>query len=981
MRPRRRRGGAPSRRAGVVATVLAATVLAATLLVTPAPASQASQADQAAPEGGTPLSVAVTPEPDGEPVDLEVTLFLPPEGTAGADDDGRYAAVLLAHGFGGSQDDLVEQAGDLAQEGFVVLTWTARGFGGSGGRIHLNAPDYEVDDVSRLLDLLAARPEVSLDAVGDPRVGIAGGSYGGAIALLAAGSDDRVDALVPAITWHDLAQSLVPQSVVDDADPTSPAAVDPVPATGVFKKRWASLFFASGLGAAGDGGGDPGEAAGSEGGSCGRFDPTVCRAFLRAATTGVADDATLELLRASSPASVIDRVDAPTLLVQGAQDSLFGLDQADATARALAAAGTPVAVRWIDGGHDAVADTSFAADLVDPALAWFDHYLRGGPDPGTAFDFTLPVTGLDDGPPERRRAGAYPLAATDDPAGGAVLDREALDLAGGTQTLVAPPGGEPAALTSLPGTGPLLPTAGRAGAGYLLAALPGESAVFESEALEEPYTVVGSPRVRLAVTASVADAVLFASLWVVSADGTATLPRQLVAPMRLEGLTPGEPREVEVALPASAYRVQEGQRLRLVVSTTDAAYALPAEPRLYRVGLADGAPDALVLPTVPSERVEAAGRLVPPALLGVVAALLLLALVSALVARRRRRAPAPAPELEDVPLVVDGLVKAYRNGFRAVDGVSWRAERGQVVGLLGPNGAGKTTTMRMLVGLIRADAGTVHVHGEPVVAGSPVLRRVGALIEGPGFLPHLSGRENLHAYWAATGRPEHEAGFEEALEVADLGVAVEKPVRSYSQGMRQRLGIAQAMLGRPEVLLLDEPTNGLDPPQIRAMRGVLARYAAAGRTVVVSSHLLAEVEQTCSHVVVMHRGRVVLAGEVAELLEGSQTTLIGVEGGREEALRAALLLGALEGSDRIEEVDVDPDGRVRVHGRVPRPRLVTALVGGGVAVSSVDGRRHLEEVFMGLVGEDRPAQVADVGQPDRSEGRPEGWSEKAGGRR
>ncbi|GAA4682343.1 CocE/NonD family hydrolase [Nocardioides nanhaiensis] len=964
-------------------TVLPA-LLAALLLVTPAQAIQAapaSAAEQERPEGGTPLTVAVTPEPDGGQVSLEATLFLPPEGTAGADDDGRYAAVMLAHGFGGSQDDLFAQARELAAEGFVVLTWTARGFGGSGGRIHLNAPDYEVDDVSRLLDLLAARPEVRLDAAGDPRVGIAGGSYGGAIALLAAGSDDRVDALVPAITWHDLAQSLVPQSVVGstagDAAPQSPAAVDPVATAGVFKKRWASLFFASGLGSSQ--GGDAEAAA--EGGSCGRFDPTVCRAFLRAATTGVADEATLELLRASSPAAVLDRVEAPTLLVQGAQDSLFGLDQADATARALAAAGTPVAVRWIDGGHDAAADTSFAEDLLDPSLAWFDHYLRGGPDPGAAFDFTLPVTGLDDGPPERRRAGEYPLAATDGAGAdidSAVVEREALDLAGGTQTLVAPPGGEPAALTSLPGTGPLLQATGRAGAGYPLAALPGESAVFESQALAEPFTVVGSPRVRLAVTSSVADAVLFASLWVVSADGTATLPRQLVAPMRLEGLTPGEPREVEVALPASAYRVQEGQRLRLVVSTTDAAYALPADPRLYRVGLADGAPDALVLPSVPSERVEAAGRLVPPALLGVVAALLLLALVSALVARRRRRAPVPAPGLEDVPLVVEGLVKAYRNGFRAVDGVSWRAERGQVVGLLGPNGAGKTTTMRMLVGLIRADAGTVHVHGEPVVAGSPVLRRVGALIEGPGFLPHLSGRENLHAYWAATGRPEHEAGFEEALEVADLGVAVEKPVRSYSQGMRQRLGIAQAMLGRPEVLLLDEPTNGLDPPQIRAMRGVLARYAAAGRTVVVSSHLLAEVEQTCSHVVVMHRGRVVLTGEVAELLEGSQTTLIGVEGGREEALRAALLLGALEGSDRLEEVDVDPDGRVRVRGRVPRPRLVTALVGGRVAVSSVDGRRHLEEVFMGLVGEDRPAQVADVGQPDSQ---PTSRSEKPGGAR
>jgi ABC-2 type transport system ATP-binding protein len=279
---------------------------------------------------------------------------------------------------------------------------------------------------------------------------------------------------------------------------------------------------------------------------------------------------------------------------------------------------------------------------------------------------------------------------------------------------------------------------------------------------------------------------------------------------------------------------------------------------------------------------------VPTSLLVVLGLVVLGALALAGVARWRHRPHAPEPDLVDVPLAVDGLVKQYANGFRAVDGVSWRAERGQVVGLLGPNGAGKTTTMRMLVGLIRADDGAVHVLGERVTLGAPVLGRVGALIEGPGFLPHLTGRENLRAYWAATGRPDDEAGYDDALAVADLGVAADKPVRSYSHGMKQRLGIAQAMLGQPDLLLLDEPTNGLDPPQIRAMRGVLSRYAEGGRTVVISSHLLAEVEQTCSHVVVMHRGRVVLEGAVAEL---------------------------------------------------------------------VDGRRHLEEVFMGSVGQVGPAQV------------------------
>ena len=240
-------------------------------------------------------------------------------------------------------------------------------------------------------------------------------------------------------------------------------------------------------------------------------------------------------------------------------------------------------------------------------------------------------------------------------------------------------------------------------------------------------------------------------------------------------------------------------------------------------------------------------------------------LVAALVLAVRRRTATARPELAGVPLVVDGLVKTYRDGVRAVDTVSFRAEAGQVVGLLGPNGAGKTTTMRMLVGLIRPDAGEVYVTGQPVHAGADVLGSVGAFIEGPGFLPHLSGIENLRAYWSATGRPLAEARMDEALEIAGLGPALQRKVRGYSQGMRQRLGIAQAMLGFPPLLLLDEPTNGLDPPQIRAMRQVLADYAATGRTVVISSHLLAEVELTCSHVVVMHGGTVILTGAVADL--------------------------------------------------------------------------------------------------------------------
>jgi ABC-2 type transport system ATP-binding protein len=224
-------------------------------------------------------------------------------------------------------------------------------------------------------------------------------------------------------------------------------------------------------------------------------------------------------------------------------------------------------------------------------------------------------------------------------------------------------------------------------------------------------------------------------------------------------------------------------------------------------------------------------------------------------------------DVADSPLVVEGLVKQYGDGVRAVAGVDITVPRGVVLGLLGPNGAGKTTTLRMAMGLIRPTQGSVFVFGERVTPGAAALSRIGAFVEGPGFLPHLSGRENLDLYWRASGR-SGEMHLEDVLEIAGLGSSIDRKVRTYSQGMKQRLGIAQAMLGLPDLLVLDEPTNGLDPPQIREMREVLRGYATDGRTVILSSHLLSEVEQTCTDVVVMHRGTVVAAGTVEQLLAG-----------------------------------------------------------------------------------------------------------------
>ena len=219
----------------------------------------------------------------------------------------------------------------------------------------------------------------------------------------------------------------------------------------------------------------------------------------------------------------------------------------------------------------------------------------------------------------------------------------------------------------------------------------------------------------------------------------------------------------------------------------------------------------------------------------------------------------------DALVTVSNLTKVYKDGYKAVDGLSFQVKRGQVLGLLGPNGAGKTTTLRMMMGLIFPTTGEIAINGEPIYPGSPTLAKLGSFVEGSGFLPHLSGRENLELYWKSIGRSD-EPFFDDAIRITDLGSALDKKVRSYSQGMRQRLAIAQAMLGMPDLLVLDEPTNGLDPQQIKAMREVLKRYAKTGRTVIVSSHLLGEVEQTCTHVVLMHRGRLITYGTMRRIL-------------------------------------------------------------------------------------------------------------------
>ncbi|MEU1086034.1 alpha/beta fold hydrolase [Streptomyces sp. NPDC005892] len=824
----------------------------------------------------------------GDKVALDTSYFT-------ADGGGRRPAVLLGHGFGGSKDDVRAEAEKLAADGYAVLTWSARGFGRSGGEIGLNDPDTEVADVSRLIDWLAARPEVLLDGRGDPRVGVTGASYGGAVSLLAAGYDDRVDAVAPVITYWNLADALFPD--------------------GVFKKLWAGMFVTSG-------------------GGCEKFEKRLCAMYERVAASGVPDAEARALLTERSPSAVADRIDVPALIVQGQTDSLFPLGQADAMARAIAENGAPVSVDWIAGGHDG-GDTEDAR-VRNRIGAWFDRYLKDdrGADTGPAFRVTR-TGGVDstDGAALTRGASAesYP---------GLRAGTQEFALRGGPATVRNPAGGSPPAISAVPGLGAGLSQLSSLGVGLSLD-FPGQHATFDSAPLTSSVRATGTPTVKVTVTARTGDAVLFGKVYDVSPDGKRQeLPSQLVAPFRITPDQQGRP--LALTLPAVDHAFDAGHRLRLVLSATDLGYASPAEPNTYTVSV-DG---PLSVPT--DAGLTAAAGALPAWTWGLPAAALLVAAALLLTARRRSTTPAPDPALEGVPLLITGLTKKYAGAHDryAVKDLGFRVERGQVLGLLGPNGAGKTTTLRMLMGLISPDAGEIRVFGQAIRPGAPVLSRVGAFVEGAGFLPHLTGRANLELYWQATGRPAADSHLDEALEIAGLGDALARAVRTYSQGMRQRLAIAQAMLGMPDLLILDEPTNGLDPPQIREMREVMIRYAAGGRTVIVSSHLLSEVEQSCTHLVVMDRGRLVQAGPVAEIT-GSGDMLLVTTADRitDPVLRK---IEALAGVASAVPTD---DGRgllVRLDGTTTSA-LITELVRLDVPLTGVGPHRRLEDAFLTLI--------------------------------
>ena len=471
--------------------------------------------------------------------------------------------------------------------------------------------------------------------------------------------------------------------------------------------------------------------------------------YQQVATLGRPTPQAISLLERSSPSSVAGRIDVPTLLVQGETDSLFGLDQANGNYQAIRRNGAPVDLVWFAGGHDGGnQETSRISQLT---AQWFERWLKprhllyrpGEGTPGSG----VPATGQ----PAfavSRDLGFDPSSGTEmlDVAtaprypGLAGTRRTTVRLGGRAQVIINPPGGAPPSMSALPGLA----------TGIGVFPMPGQSAAFTSAPLAAPLQQTGSATVRVRVSGAPAVTV-FAAVYDVDQAGHATLPFGLAAPVRVTSTaptraaptraaptraastSPATSRTVTVTLPAMDYQFAAGHRLRLVLTSTDFGYATPRAVAAYRVALAG---PGLSVPADPALQIAGGGVpwwtwAAPIAALAAAAVILLARRRSAGLTRSRSEA-AGDPR---VPLEIMGLTKRYRDGQLAVDGLSLRVERGQILGLLGPNGAGKTTTLRALMGLVYPDAGTITIFGQQVRPGAPALSRLGSFVEGPGFLP------------------------------------------------------------------------------------------------------------------------------------------------------------------------------------------------------------------------------------------------------
>ena len=297
--------------------------------------------------------------------------------------------------------------------------------------------------------------------------------------------------------------------------------------------------------------------------------------------------------------------------------------------------------------------------------------------------------------------------------------------------------------------------------------------------------------------------------------------------------------------------------------------------------------------------------------------------------------------MNDSVIRTQGLTKKY-GSIVAVDGLSMEVPRGRIFGLLGPNGSGKTTTLSILLGLTRQTSGNFSLFGG---GGShtDALHRIGAIVETPAFYPYLSGRRNLAYFQGITGKGNR-AELDSLLDIVGLGTRANDKFHTYSLGMKQRLGLAYALLGDPEILILDEPTNGMDPAGMAEIRDLVRRLGTGGRTVLLSSHLLHEVEVVCDSVAILSRGKLIAQGDVSELVKSGEQVQLRTT----DDAKAKEVLSMVDWVSEVEE----EEGYLVVSAPSNRSgELTAALSGAGVYVTEMRPRaKSLEQYFLEVTG-------------------------------
>ncbi len=567
--------------------VLTATVLSVTGLLA---APSASAADPTVTS--TELQFEVTVGPDDDTTCLvDADIHVPSTATATA----PAPAVLTTNGFGGSKDDQDGAGQALGREGYVTLSYTGLGFPDSGCKITLDDPDYDGKAAKQLVDFLGGTKTdkaghtvdfyaaVAQDAPGDPKVGMIGGSYGGQVQFAAAGLDQRIDALIPIITWNDLSYSLAPNNTSFQRTAASPASVT-YTTPGVHKKQWTSLFFGVGITDGIQGSAvDPTRNVG-----CPNFTDQACLSKAQLDTRGWPDQATLDLARHASVTSYVEDVTAPTLIVQGQKDTLFNLQEAAATYRAMQAQDTPVQMIWQSWGHSlggepapGELDLGGTSDLRSTYLGgrfldWFNRYVKDDTTVTTGPEFAYfkdwvdysgiatPAYGTSTTYPVGSPLALYLSAET------LVTKKSAVKP--GSQSYANAAGGVPTSYseTSSQGgssTDPLPPNDA-----------PGTFAKWTSEPLSAATVTVGMPKLTVKLDSPVAAAsqaagpdgqlVVFAKLYDVAPDGTKTLHNRLISPVRIADVT----KKVEIELPGVVQRWAKGHRIQLVLAASDSAY-------------------------------------------------------------------------------------------------------------------------------------------------------------------------------------------------------------------------------------------------------------------------------------------------------------------------------------------------------------------------------------------------------------------------